>query len=66
MRPCEDVLVLISAALDGELSVEESQELQAHLDACPTCSALYRELSGLHQAARELAEETPVISPEKP
>lgn len=56
MRSCDEILELISAALDGELSGEEQAELDEHLSQCPACGALYAQLAGLHQAAAQLEE----------
>lgn len=47
---CTQALEALSAQLDGELSPQEAKELHAHLDTCPTCRALARELSALHDA----------------
>lgn len=54
MRSCDEVLELISAALDGALSGEEQAALDEHLSRCPACSALFAQLRGLHTAAAEL------------
>lgn len=56
MRSCDEILELISAALDGALTGEEQTELEEHLADCPACSALFAELSGLHTAAGQLGE----------
>lgn len=55
---CQDMLELLSASLDGELTEAEQAQLNAHLDTCPSCRALYEELSGLH-AACDLETEAP-------
>ena len=54
MRSCDEVLELISAALDGPLTGAEQAALDEHLSRCPACSALFEELRGLHAAAAEL------------
>lgn len=51
---CETALELLSASLDGELTAAEQQELQAHLDQCPSCRAIQTELVGLHTACGEM------------
>jgi len=56
---CEEALERISAALDGELSGRERRELDAHLDQCPTCDALFDELAGQSRLLRELECEVP-------
>ena len=44
----------MSAALDGELSVDERRELYRHLAECPACAALFDELGEQCAALREL------------
>lgn len=56
MRPCDETLDLISAALDGVLTPEEQSALDAHLALCPACSALYNDLAALHIVSSELEE----------
>lgn len=46
---CEHYYELISAQLDRELTREEEQELNAHLEQCPSCRALAEQLAGLHE-----------------
>lgn len=58
---CELALEALSAALDGELSPQETRELNAHLDQCPACRALSQELSALHDACGAL-EVTPPLA----
>jgi hypothetical protein len=53
---CEEVLELLSAALDGELTDREQAQLNAHLAQCPSCSALFAQLTDLHQALGELED----------
>lgn len=55
---CQQALEAISAALDGELSPRERRELNAHLEKCPTCRALYQDFSAIHDACSGL-EVTP-------
>ena len=50
----ETYLEDMSAALDGELSPERRQALEAHLARCPQCAALFDTLSRQSQALREL------------
>jgi anti-sigma factor RsiW len=38
----------IEALVDGMLPAEEARELERHLEGCPSCAALARELSRLH------------------
>lgn len=56
MQSCDEILELISAALDDALSDAEQAALEEHLSNCPACSALFAELNGLHTAAAQLEE----------
>lgn len=56
MEHCERYTVLLSARLDGELTLEEEQALEAHLDQCPDCRALASRLTAIHSAFPELEE----------
>lgn len=56
---CQEILELLSASLDGELTRDEQAQLDAHLNTCPACRALYEELAGLHAA-----DWTPEVPPE--
>lgn len=51
---CEYFEELMSAALDGELSQDEQQKLDAHLSGCSHCAALFEALSGQSAALRSL------------
>ena len=44
---CEEASLLISARLDGQLTAEEEQRLQAHLDGCADCRALAADLENI-------------------
>ncbi len=50
---CRTVRSKLGAFYDGELPSREAQQLQAHLDDCPKCSA---ELASLRALADELAD----------
>lgn len=58
MRSCDEIVELISASLDGELSADEQTALKEHIACCPACSALLDDLRALHEAAAE-PEEVP-------
>lgn len=51
MRPCDEFLDLISAALDNELSADDSAALNEHLNQCCACRALFDDLCALHDAS---------------
>ena len=48
MPRCEDYIEHISAAIDGELSPQETARLEEHLAHCPACQALMGDLAALH------------------
>ncbi len=56
MSACHEILDLISASLDNQLSEAEHTMLNEHLHQCPACSALFDELQGLHTAAAQLED----------
>ena len=56
MSACHEILDLISASLDNQLSEAEQTMLNEHLHQCPACSALFDELQQLHLAAAQLEE----------
>lgn len=47
---CENALECISAALDGELTLEDKAQFDQHLAQCDACRALYADLASLHEA----------------
>lgn len=53
MLNCGEALELISAELDGELTPQQKAALEKHLNSCPTCRDLQRDLEAIH---RELAD----------
>lgn len=59
MDPCEEMELLLSTRLDGALSQEESELLEAHLAQCPSCRALAGELEAIHQAMGQLSVDPP-------
>ena len=42
MQDCQVMSRIMHAYLDGELSAEETVDVQTHLDNCPECAVLYR------------------------
>ncbi|MEA4955458.1 MAG: zf-HC2 domain-containing protein [Pseudoflavonifractor sp.] len=56
MRTCEDYIDLISARLDGLLTHEEEQELEAHLADCADCRALADQMAEIHASFPNLEE----------
>jgi len=45
--PCQEIQDNLSAYLDGELPSEEARRVEAHVEACPACRRLLRELSAV-------------------
>ncbi len=58
---CKDIYELLIAYLDGEVSMEERANIEAHLHRCPQCRAELEELSatqsGLRNALKVTSEE---------
>jgi len=59
---CERYLDLISARMDGELTLLEESQLSAHLRSCPQCRAIAEDLKGIHS---ELSGMEPAPVPEE-
>lgn len=53
---CEQMNELLSAWLDGELSETERRQMQAHLEQCAQCRALFEQLQALHTSFSDLEE----------
>lgn len=54
LNNCAQYWDLISAAVDGALTPEEEQRLQAHLAECADCRAMLEQLQGLEEDLREV------------
>lgn len=50
---CNKAKVLMSAAVDGELTVREEQELFSHLAECPQCQEEFQEAKNTKIILRE-------------
>lgn len=59
MDVCERMTLQLSAWLDGELTRQEERELTAHLEVCPQCRALARQLEACRDAMGRLGEAEP-------
>ena len=59
MNTCETYAALLDLFVDGELSLEEMLEVQAHLDECPACRAYVDDALAM-QASFPDAEETEI------
>ena len=53
---CSEYRELISASLDGALTPEDQEKLDAHLSECPDCRAMWEQLSALEPELMELSE----------
>lgn len=53
---CEQMQQLMSLWLDGEISAQEQEQLQTHLERCPECRALLEQLQTLHTSFSDLEE----------
>ena len=56
---CDQALVFISAALDGELSEFEKQELERHLSDCPECRTLSEDFGVVSVALSSMYAQPP-------
>ena len=53
---CSEYRELISASLDGALTPEEQEKLDAHLSECLDCRTMWEQLSALEPELMELSE----------
>ena len=53
---CEQMTLLMSAWLDGELSEMEERQMREHLEQCPECRELMEQLQALHTSFSDLEE----------
>ena len=53
---CEQMTLLMSAWLDGELSELEEKQMKEHLERCPDCRVLMEQLQSLHTSFSDLEE----------
>ena len=53
---CEQMTLLMSAWLDGELSEMEEGQMKEHLEQCPQCRELMEQLQALHTSFSDLEE----------
>ena len=50
---CTDAQALMSAAVDGELTLEEQKGFEKHILSCPSCSAEFEEAQKTKSIIRE-------------
>jgi hypothetical protein len=51
---CQEAIILISGKLDGELTPEQENELNRHLESCPVCRKEYEELTKLKEVTADM------------
>lgn len=56
---CAEALDLIGAKIDKELTPEQDAQLQAHLNECAECRAVYEAMAGIERGLAELEEPAP-------
>lgn len=59
MKTCEDYIADMNLSIDGLLTPEEEQALQAHLAVCPKCRSLYQSYQDIQAAIDEAEVEPP-------
>lgn len=59
MSACDEILELLSARLDSELTAEEETTLAYHLADCPQCRALADDFSAIHAILPDMNEVPP-------
>lgn len=59
MKTCEDYIADMNLSIDGLLTPEEEQALQAHLAVCPKCRSLYQSYRDIQTAIDEAEVEPP-------
>jgi uncharacterized integral membrane protein len=52
---CDQIEVLLSGYLDGELTQQEAQRVRVHLDTCAHCRQLHKDLTGLKAQMKHLS-----------
>lgn len=55
MNNCHTIDVLLSGYLDGELTQQDRQSVEIHLEECATCRSKYRDMAELRTAVSRLA-----------
>lgn len=56
---CDQVKTQLSAYMDGEVSAQEAEEIEAHLRDCPDCATLLAEYEKLREQTQLLAPQAP-------
>lgn len=54
-RGCAAIGDLLSGYVDHELTQQQSQRVQIHLDTCPECSKLHADLQNMKEQLRQLS-----------
>lgn len=56
---CGEIEVLLSGYIDGELPLQQAQQVEAHLATCDRCQAVVAELASLKKATGALSYQEP-------
>jgi len=56
MKYCEEYAALLDLYVDGELTAEETLQVEAHLDTCADCRAYVDDALAMHAAFADLGE----------
>lgn len=59
---CQAARAMVSAYMNQELDAEQAQALEAHIQGCSSCPALYTSLMAIQQRLR--VSQRPTLSPE--
>ena len=53
-KPCQKILELLSRFIEDDFSAEESEEIRAHLEGCPSCRKEHEAMSRLLETLETL------------
>jgi anti-sigma factor RsiW len=55
LQPCAKIGDLLSGYVDGELTQQQAQRVQIHVDTCATCKKLHADLRHMKEQLRQLS-----------
>lgn len=55
MTHCQEIAELLSGYLDGELTQQNRQRVELHLEGCPACRKIYDEMAELQDSVGKLS-----------
>lgn len=56
---CQEIETLLSGYIDGELPLQQAQQVEAHLDSCERCRREVEEITSIKRATGELSYQEP-------